>query len=119
MTPQTSDTPLVDHYTAADEVATLTPLTDAVRFRLHASFCDWPEEAQEAIELYDDFARSLERSLAKANADREVLREALEGMCQLAERLDNKQVQPTCSPAYRVARAALDHMQKRTGNVDL
>jgi hypothetical protein len=74
---QTSDTPLVDHYTAADEVATLTPLTDAVRFRLHASFCDWPEEAQEAIELYDDFARSLERSLAKANADREVLRWAL------------------------------------------
>jgi hypothetical protein len=86
---QTSDTPLVDHYTAADEVATLTPLTDAVRFRLHASFCDWPEEAQEAIELYDDFARSLERSLAKANADRDALRDAL------------------------------DHMQKRTGNVDL
>jgi hypothetical protein len=49
----------------------------------------------------------LERSLAKANADRDALKEALEGMCQLAERLDNKQVQPTCSPAYRVARATL------------
>jgi hypothetical protein len=65
---QTSDTPLVDHYTAADEVATLTPLTDAVRFRLHASFCDWPEEAQEAIELYDELARTLERENARLRA---------------------------------------------------
>lgn len=50
-----------------------TPRTDEVRFRLHASLPNWPDEARDAIERYDDLARDLERSLAQREAQVERL----------------------------------------------
>lgn len=73
-----------------------TPLTEQVRFRLHATFPDWPDEALDAIERYDELARRLE--LANAGL--------VKALKELADEVQSGNGDD-CKDALREARAAI------------